>query len=178
MHPSPLLRYTHNFSPRFLNRQSRVVSCVVCRQLHTAFSIPPVSIVQYSAVKMVEHMKQIISKYQRRIVEMSFVPKRSYSHSAVGINGSVNMVFLTFLFSDKDLGIEFLKDVGLIRSKVLCNMCSRDMTWCADPTTKDGFRWRCRRKVAGAKCSQSQSIRHDSWFQQSPHLPGGTVPHI
>jgi hypothetical protein len=28
-----------------------------------------------------------------------------------------------------DLGIHFLKDVGLIRSKVTCNTCSRDMTW-------------------------------------------------
>jgi len=55
---------------------------------------------------MVEHIKQIISEYQLRIVEMSHMPKRSYGHSAVGINGSVNMVFLTFLFSDKDLGIQ------------------------------------------------------------------------
>jgi len=41
------------------------------------------------------------------------------------------------------------------------------MKWCADPTSKDGLRWRCRRKVAGAKCSQSQGMRHGSWFQQS-----------
>jgi len=92
---------------------------------------------------MVERMKQIISEYQRRIVEMPYVPKRSHGHSAVGINGSANLSFLTFLFSDKDLGIQFLKDVGLICSKVPCNTCGRDMTWCADPTTKIGFRWRC-----------------------------------
>jgi len=52
------------------------------------------------------------------------------------------------------------------------------MTWCADPTTTNGFRWGCPRKVAEAKCSQSKAIRHGSWFQQSPHLPGGTVPYI
>jgi len=68
------------------------------------------------------------------------VPKRSYGHSTLGINDGVNVVFLTFLFSDKDLGIKFLTDVGLIRSKVTCNTCGRDMTWCADPTTTDGFR--------------------------------------
>ena len=45
----------------------------------------------------------------------------------VGINGSVNMAFLTFLFSDKDLGIQFLKGAGLIRIKVPCNTCGRDM---------------------------------------------------
>ena len=52
----------------------------------------------------------------------------------VGINGCVNVGFLIFLFRDKDLGIQFLKDAGLIRSKVPCNTCGRDMTWCADPT--------------------------------------------
>ena len=103
---------------------------------------------------MVDHIKEIISEYQRRIVEMPFVPKRSYGHCAVGSNGCVKAGFLTFLFSDKDLGIHFLKDAVLIRSKVPCNTCGPDMTWCADPTTTDGFRWRCRRKVAGAKCSQ------------------------
>jgi hypothetical protein len=47
---SPLLRYTYNSIPCLLNRQSPVVLCVVCRQLHTAFSKLPVtfSIVQYS----------------------------------------------------------------------------------------------------------------------------------
>jgi hypothetical protein len=74
---------------------------------------------------MVEHIQQIISEYQQRIVEMPYVPKRSYGHAALGINGGVNMVFLTFLFSDKDLSIQFLKDVGVIRSKVPCNTCGR-----------------------------------------------------
>jgi hypothetical protein len=59
----------------------------------------------------------------------------------VGINGCVSMVFLMFLLSDKDLGIQFLKDVGLFRSKVLCNTSGHEMTWCTDPTTTDGFRW-------------------------------------
>jgi hypothetical protein len=68
-------------------------------------------------------MKQIISEHQQRIVEMPYMPTRSYRHSAVGINGSVNLSFLLFLFSDKDLRIQFLKDVGLIRSKVPYNTC-------------------------------------------------------
>ena len=52
--------------------------------------------------------------------------------------------FLSYLFIDMDLGIQFLKDVGLIRSKETCNTCGRDMTWCAD-TKRNSFRWRCRR---------------------------------
>jgi hypothetical protein len=31
-----------------------------------------------------------------------------YGHSALGINDGVNMGFLTFLFSEKDVGIQFL----------------------------------------------------------------------
>ena len=45
-----------------------------------------------------------------------------------------------FLFSDQATGIQFLKDVGLIRSKVQCNSCGRDMTWYAEPNIPDGFR--------------------------------------
>jgi len=92
-----------------------------------------------------EHIQQIISEYQQRIVELPYVPKRSYGHMALGINSSVNMISFTFLFSDKDLGIQFLKGVGFICSKVPCNTCSCDMTWCTDPTTTrtNTFRWRC-----------------------------------
>ena len=62
--------------------------------------------------------------------------------------------------------MQFLKDVGLLRSKVQCNTCDRDMTCSAEPTIPEGFRWRCRRKIAGVKCSASRSIRTESWFQQ------------
>jgi len=145
---SSLLRYTHNSIPRFLNRQSSqspVVLCVVCRQLHTAFSKPPAtfSIEQYGVRCTVKNG----GTYEANNLQISatnsgdaIVPKRSYRHTVLGISGCVNMVFLTFLFSDNDLGTQFLKDVGLIRSKVPCNTCSCDMTWCADPTTTYGFR--------------------------------------
>ena len=43
------------------------------------------------------------------------------------------------------------------------------MTWYAKLNIPYGFRWRCRRRVAGKRCSGSRSIRHGSWFQQS-HL--------
>jgi len=60
-----------------------------------------------------------------------------------------------------------VKDAGLIRSKVQCNSCGRDMAWYADPSVIDRFRWRCRRMVAGTRCNGSRSIGHGSWFQQS-----------
>jgi len=63
--------------------------------------------------------------------------------------------------------MQFLKDVGLIRSKVQCSTCDRDMTWYADPSISNGFRWRCRRTVFGVLYSASSSIRTGSWFQQN-----------
>jgi len=38
--------------------------------------------------------------------------------------------FLTYLYSDKDLDIQFLKGTGLLRSKVTCNTCGCRMTLC------------------------------------------------
>jgi hypothetical protein len=61
---------THNPLPLSLNRKSSSIffSAVFCLQL-----------------QMMENIKHIIFQYQRRIVEMPYVPKRSYGHSAVGI---------------------------------------------------------------------------------------------
>jgi hypothetical protein len=115
--------------------------------------------------EMVDEIKSVISTFQRRLMEMLCVPKTSYRRAWLGDDGEANKVFLTFLFSDTDLGIQFLKDVGLLRSKVPCNTCGRDMTWCAEPKPKDGFRLRCRR--ASVVCSETKSIRHGSWFKQS-----------
>jgi hypothetical protein len=41
------------------------------------------------------------------------------------------------------------------------------MTWSAEANIPKGFRWRCRRKVAGAKFFESRSIKYGLWFQQS-----------
>jgi len=89
------------------------------------------------------------------------VPKTPYRHTSLGDDGEANNLLLTFLFSDTGLGIQFLKDVGLLRSKVPCYTCGRDMTWCAEPKPKGGLRWRCRRRAA-VICSETKSIRHDS----------------
>jgi hypothetical protein len=64
--------------------------------------------------------------------------------------------FLMFLCSEPAIGVQQLKDTGIIRSNVLCNSSGRDMTCCADPSAIDGFRWRCRRRVAGTRCSLSE----------------------
>ena len=60
----------------------------------------------------------------------------------------------------------YLKYIGLLRSKMQCNTCGRDMAWSADSSKLDGYRWRCRKRVARVVCNQSASIRLGSWFQQ------------
>jgi hypothetical protein len=82
---------------------------------------------------MVEEIKCVVSKYQQRLMEMPFVPRSSFGRASLGKDGEANKLFVTYLFSDMDLGIQFLKDAGLILSKVTCNTCDRDMTWCAGP---------------------------------------------
>ena len=99
---------------------------------------------------------------------MPYVPQMSFRRDSLGFSGDA-IIFLTFLFSDHAIGLEFLKDTWLIRSKVQCNRCGRDMTWHADPSALDRFRWRCPKMRAGTRCSRSRSVRHGSWFQGS-HL--------
>jgi hypothetical protein len=97
---------------------------------------------------------------------MAFITKSSYGHPMLWEDGGPNRTFLTYLFSDHAMGIQFFKDEGLLWSKMQCNTCGRDVTWSAQPNIPEGLRWRCRRKVAGAKCSESRSIKHGSWFQK------------
>ena len=75
---------------------------------------------------MVDQVKCVISKYQQRLMEMPFVPPSSCGHDTLGKDGDANKLFL---FIDVDLGIQFLKDVELILSKVKCNTCGRDITF-------------------------------------------------
>jgi len=88
---------------------------------------------------MVQRIAHTIKDYQERLCEVPFVPQTSFRRDSLGYCGDANERFLTFLFSDHAIGLQFHKDVGLIRSKVQCNSCSRDMTWHADPTALDRF---------------------------------------
>ena len=88
---------------------------------------------------MVQRITHTIKYYHERLREMPYVPQKSFRRDSLGYCGDANKLFLTFLFNDHAIGLQFLKDVGLIRSKVQCNSCGRDMTWHADPTALDRF---------------------------------------
>ena len=114
-----------------------------------------------------EQIIAVIKQYEERLRGLLFVPRFSYGRQMLRQDGAPNRLFFTYLFSDQAIAIDFLKDVGLLRSKVLCNICDRGMTWSADPNLAEGFSWRYRRRVAGTRCRESASIRHGSWFQLS-----------
>jgi transposase-like protein len=116
---------------------------------------------------MVEKIKEVVKEYEQRLRGMPCVPKLSYGRPMLREDGGPNRMFFSYLFTEQALAIQFLKDVGLLRSKVQCNNCGRDMKWYVDSSSNEGFRWRCRRMVGGAKCSESRSIKHGSWFHQS-----------
>jgi hypothetical protein len=118
---------------------------------------------------MVSHLKKVVSEYEERLRGKQNVPKFSHGRQMLCADGGPNRIFLTCHFSDMALAIEFMKDVGLIRSKVRCNTCDRDTTWWAEPNSTEGFRWRCRKRIlgAGARCRGTASIKHGSWIQKS-----------
>ncbi|PRD25443.1 UNVERIFIED_CONTAM: hypothetical protein NCL1_40932 [Trichonephila clavipes] len=59
--------------------------------------------------------------------------------------------------------LEWCMSVGLIASKYECPKCGNDMRLCPRKGSIDGFKWRCRRKVAETFHEVSKSIRKDLW---------------
>jgi hypothetical protein len=135
--------------------------CVCC-----AFLCGFLCFALFPFVEMVDALKSVIASYKDRRMAMPFAPKHSFGRAALGVNGTVNKLFLMYLFLDFRIAIQFLKDTGLIRSHMTCNTCGHDMTWCVLAQGKDGFRWRCRRRAATV-CSTSRSIKYGSWFHHS-----------
>jgi len=114
---------------------------------------------------MVGKLTEIVDEYKKRLQEMAFIPRASYRRQMLRQDGGPNREFLTYLFWDDSLAMQFLKDVGLLWTKVQCNTCDRDMTWSTEHSIPERITWRCQRKVAGDKCSASRSIKTGSWFQ-------------
>jgi len=77
---------------------------------------------------MMAKLLQIVDDYDRRLQEMPFVPRASYGRRMIREDGGLNRDFLTYLFCGDGFAMQFLKDVGLLRSKVQCKTCGRDMT--------------------------------------------------
>ena len=86
----------------------------------------------FASGKMVQHISQVITEYEERLRRSCYVPRFSYGRRMLRDDDSPNRCFLMYLFSEESIAIQFLKDIGLLRSKMLCNTCGRDMTWFVD----------------------------------------------
>ena len=87
---------------------------------------------------MVQRIGNIIKDYQDRVREVSYVPTTSFRQDSLRYPGDANKLFLTFLFSDRNIGIQY---VGLVRSKVQCNSCGRPVL----PREAAASRYSCTR---------------------------------
>jgi len=123
--------------------------------------------VTFSGITAVDLLVKVFEEYEERLRRCDYVPRFSYGRRMMPDDGGPNRYFLMYLLCEHPMAIRFLKDVGLLRSKMQCKTCGRDMTWSAIRNITEGFRWRCQRSVAGIRCNQSVSIKLGSWFQQS-----------
>jgi hypothetical protein len=90
---------------------------------------------------VVQHLCEVVAEYEKSLQEMSFLPQTSYGRTMLQEHSGPNKIFLTHLFCDHDIAIQFLKDMGLLQSKAQFNTCGRDMTLSAQPNIPEGFSW-------------------------------------
>jgi hypothetical protein len=81
------------------------------------------TVLLFGEEKMVQRVKEMVAEYEDRLRKMQPVPRLSYGRWLKRKDGAPNRIFLTYLFVHQELAIQFLKGVGLIRSKVQCNTC-------------------------------------------------------
>jgi hypothetical protein len=53
--------------------------------------------------------------------------------------GVANKLLITFLFGDRDVDVQFLKDVGLIQNRIVCCKWGSQMPWSIDTKRKGGW---------------------------------------
>jgi hypothetical protein len=96
------------------------------------------SVASFSNI-MVEQLLHITSEYEERLRRCQYVPKFSFGCRMLRDDSGLNR-----FFHEESIAIQYLRDIGLLRSKMQCNTCGRDMTWSADSTHSEGFCWWCQ----------------------------------
>jgi hypothetical protein len=77
---------------------------------------------------MVERFRAVISENQQQIIGMLFATNISLGRTVLSDDNTGNKLFLTYLFIHRDVGIQFLKETGLIPTQMTCKTCGRVMT--------------------------------------------------
>jgi predicted RNA-binding Zn-ribbon protein involved in translation (DUF1610 family) len=68
---------------------------------------------------------------------------------------------------DKQVTIEWLKNIGLLAREVLCPVCGKPMEWTSCKDRSDGFKYVCRKSDTAKQHRVEHSIRNNSWFAKS-----------
>jgi hypothetical protein len=116
---------------------------------------------------MVEEILKVVTEYEQCLRRSSCAPRLSYGLLVLAEDGGPNAMFFTCLFCEEATTLQFLQDVGLLRSKEQCNTCGGGMTCSVDQSVSDGYRWRCRKRNGGTRCFDSRCNKHGSWFHHS-----------
>ena len=56
---------------------------------------------------------EVVTEYEQRLLRMQHVQQSSYGRAMLCDDGVPNRLFLTYLFTDQDVAIDFLQGVGL-----------------------------------------------------------------
>jgi len=70
----------------------------------------------------------ITSEYEERLRRCQYVPRLSFGRRMLTDDCAPNRFFLMYLFCNESMAIQYLKDIGLHRSKMQCNTRGRYMT--------------------------------------------------
>ena len=105
------------------------------------------TIFTFSARIMEDRMVQAFKEYEEQLWSSDNVPRFSYGRRMMRDDGDPKTYFLTYLFWEQSMAIQFLQDIGLLRCKMKCNTCGRHMTWLADRNITEGFRCHLRYHV-------------------------------
>jgi hypothetical protein len=85
-----------------------------------------------SGMMNVSCIQQLVAGYEQRLRSTQRVALFSYGRRILRDDGGPNRFIFCNLFSDRETAIEFLKEVGLIRSKTPCKTCGQ--VWCGPLT--------------------------------------------
>jgi hypothetical protein len=69
---------------------------------------------------MDNRVTSVIQTYQQRLYSKPYVLSSTFGRATLDADGVASKLFIVFLFSDPDVGVQFLKYVGLIQSGMMC----------------------------------------------------------
>jgi hypothetical protein len=70
-----------------------------------------------TALMVYIRVTSVMQTYEQRLNSKAYVCSTTLGRATLDTYGVFNKLLLAFLFSDPDVGVQFLKDVGLIRKQ-------------------------------------------------------------